>query len=96
MLQASHPGFHQGERWGQHNTLLIDDSMLKASAQPFNYVEVPQFVKGGGEKEGDGKDVFAQLVGYLEKGRRWNDVSAFVRQMRFKIDAGWRYVRFSE
>lgn len=91
MLQYSHPGFNRGERWGQHNTMLIDDSILKASGQPYNHVEVPEFVKGGGEKEGDGKEVLAQVVGYLEEVRRWSDVSAFVRNMRFGIDEGWKW-----
>lgn len=66
-LQLSHPGFSDGEKWGQHNTLLIDDSVLKASAQPFNHVEVPEFVKGEGEREGDGKNVLAQVVYVFSK-----------------------------
>ena len=89
-LQYRHPGFGRGERWGQHNTVLIDDSVLKASAQPFNHIEVPEFVRGS-EKEGDGKDVLAQVVGYLEEAREWSDVSAFMRQRPFEIDAGWRW-----
>lgn len=34
-------------------------------------------------------DVLAQVVGYLEEARRWADVSAFVKQRRFEVDAGW-------
>ncbi|KAK0513008.1 hypothetical protein JMJ35_005025 [Cladonia borealis] len=76
------------QHWGQHNTLLIDDSALKASAQPYNHIEIPEFVKGG-EKEGDGKDVLGKVVGYLEEARRWSDVSAFGRVRRFDIEGGW-------
>ena len=89
-LQYRHPDFDQGGRWGQHNTLLIDDSLLKASTQPFNHVEVPEYVEGD-ERDGDGRNVLAQVVGYLEEARRWNDVSAFVREKGFVVDAGWRW-----
>lgn len=80
----------KGGRWGQHNTLLIDDSALKASAQPYNHILIPEFVKGG-EREGDGKDVFGKVVGYLEEARRYSDVSAFGRVMRFDIEGGWSW-----
>lgn len=90
-LQRSHPDFEEGERWGQSNTVLIDDSAQKASAQPFNHVEVPEFVRGGSEKEGDGRDVLGQVMGYLEEARKWNDVSGFVMHGPFEIDAGWRW-----
>ncbi|CAD6575468.1 MAG: hypothetical protein ASARMPREDX12_007300 [Alectoria sarmentosa] len=90
-LQQLHPDFERGQIWGQQNTLLIDDSALKASAQPFNHVEVPEFVRSGREKEGDGRNVLGQVVGYLEEARKWSDVSVFVRHRRFEIDAGWRW-----
>ncbi|KAL2036980.1 hypothetical protein N7G274_010265 [Stereocaulon virgatum] len=89
-LQNKHPSFDKGERWGQHNTVLIDDSLLKASAQPYNHIEVPVFVKGS-ETNGDGRDILAQVAGYLEEARRWNDVSAFMREKRFTVDAGWKW-----
>jgi len=85
-FQHAHPGFKNGERWGQHNTLLIDDSIMKASAQPFNHVEVPEFVQGA--KEGD-KAVLEQVVGYLEYARWWNNVSGFVKEMKFGVHEGW-------
>ncbi len=86
VLQRLHPDFEKGERWNQNNTMLIDDSALKASAQPFNHVEVPEFVRGGGEKEEDGRDVLGQVVEYLEEARKWSNVSGFVRQKPFKMD----------
>ncbi len=45
----------------------------------------------GGEREGDGKDVFAKVVGYLEEARKYSDVSAFGRVKRFNIDDGWQW-----
>ena len=90
-LQRLHPGSELGERWGQHNTVLIDDSVLKATAQPFNHVKVPEFVRGGSEEEGRGRDVLGQVVGYLEEARKWSDVSGFVRRRPFAIDEEWRW-----
>ena len=88
-LQHAHPDFEAG--WGPHNTLLIDDSALKASAQPFNHVEVPEFLPGGGENEANGRDVLGQVVCYLEEARKWSNVSGFVRHRPFEIDAGWHW-----
>lgn len=88
-LQCAHPGYGQGERWGQHNTLLIDDSIMKASAQPFNHIEVPEFVHVSREAKKSGKCVLEQVVGYLEYARRWSDVSGFVREMKFAVNEGW-------
>ena len=90
-VQHLHPDFKLGERWGQHNTVLIDDSILKATAQPFNHVEVPEFVRGGSEKEGHGRNVLGQVVGYLEEARKWSDLSGFVRRRPFAIDEEWRW-----
>ena len=91
MLQRTHPEFYTGQRWGQHNTLLIDDSFLKASGQPFNHVEVPEFFKDGDKKNDPARVILAQVVGFLEAARQRSDVSAFVRDHRFKLDDGWRW-----
>lgn len=71
---------------------MIDDSAIKASAQPYNHIEIPEYVKGG-EREGDGKDMLGKVVGYLEEARRYSDVSAFGRLRRFDIEGewGWRW-----
>ena len=45
----------------------------------------------GSERDGDGKDVFAKVVGYLEEARKYSDVSAFGRVQRFNIDDGWQW-----
>lgn len=45
----------------------------------------------GAEREGDGKDVFAKVVGYLEEARKYSDVSAFGRARRFNIEDGWSW-----
>ena len=63
---------------------------MKASAQPYNLVQIPEFVKGGAENR-DAKDVLGQVVGYLEEARSWVNVSAFVRGRRFEVDCGWEW-----
>ena len=69
--------------------MLIDDSTFKASAQPFNHVKVPDFVRGSYEKEENVRNVLGQVVGYLEEARKWDNLSAFVRRNPFEIDVGW-------
>ena len=90
-LQRLHPDFEGGKRWGQNNSVLIDDSALKASAQPYNHVKVPRFAQGADEK-GGGRDVLKKVVGYLEEARKWSDVSGFVRHTPFATDDGWRWL----
>ena len=45
----------------------------------------------GSERDGDGKDVFGKVVGYLEEARKYSDVSAFGRVQRFHIEDGWQW-----
>ena len=96
-VQKSCPGYEKGERWGQHNTVLVDDGEEKAKAEPWNLVLVPEFVKTVVSKCGKRKkaetDVLSQVVGWIEEARRWSDVSAFVHAMgeRFVVDKGWKW-----
>lgn len=85
-LSASHPLASQGQRWGQENTLLIDDTPTKASAQPYNLLRIPEFVKDTTEI-----DVLGQVVGYIEEARRRNNVSAYVCSHKFEVDDGWTW-----
>ncbi|KAK5108884.1 hypothetical protein LTR62_007686 [Meristemomyces frigidus] len=61
-----------GEMWGQGNTVLIDDSEVKAATEPFNLVKVEEFL--GGESEGF-RDMLGQVAGYLEALKGMEDVS---------------------
>ncbi|MCJ1434865.1 hypothetical protein MMC27_004235 [Xylographa pallens] len=91
-VQVHHPRYDRGERWSQKNTVLIDDSVLKASAQPFNHIEVPEFeLQNGKFSDGDGREVLGQVVAYLEELRAWEDVSSFMRGERFVLDGGYRW-----
>lgn len=87
---AWHPRHAAGERFGQHNTLLIDDSLLKASSEPHNLVQVEEFE---GRPDQMRSDVLRQVVGYLEQARWVSDVSAWVNTegQRFEFGKGWDY-----
>jgi hypothetical protein len=80
-IQQHHPEYEAGKRFGQHNTVLIDDSALKASAQPHNLLEIPEFEATSEQMEGD---VLREVAGYLEILRQQSDVSRFIHQVPFK------------
>lgn len=86
-IAASHPDFHHGEKWGQSNTVLIDDTVLKGAGQPYNILEVPEFA---GKEENRNKDTLEKVTLYLEELRFQEDVSAFMRASPFVIDGSWR------
>jgi hypothetical protein len=71
-------------RWNQSNTVLIDDSILKASAEPFNLVQVPEW---SGSQEGN--NVLGQVAGYLDWLSWHEDVSCAIKSRPFKIDTEW-------
>ncbi|KAF8455913.1 NLI interacting factor, partial [Terfezia claveryi] len=72
-----------GGVWSQANTVLVDDSAVKASAQPFNLVEISTW-EGG--QDGAKDRELLEVAGYLEKMRRggWVDVSAWMRMRPFR------------
>ncbi|KAL8669874.1 MAG: hypothetical protein Q9168_005562 [Polycauliona sp. 1 TL-2023] len=90
-IQQTHPDFHEGQRWGQWNTLLLDDSVLKSSAQPYNAVVVPEFTKTGVDEEMGRAEVLGQVVAYLETARTFDNVSSFVRGKPFQVDDQWKW-----
>ena len=90
-LQRNHPHNQSGGRWSQANTVLIDDNMLKAVAQPYNHIEIPEYtskLRVNSAKEGEDV-VLGQVVAYLEEARMWKDVSSFMRHEKFMIKGGW-------
>ncbi|KAI9721449.1 MAG: hypothetical protein M1812_002211 [Candelaria pacifica] len=85
-IAVSHPQYEEGARWDQSNTVLIDDTTLKAFAQPHNLLEISEFT---GKPAQMRLDVLRQVVGYLEELRWQGDVSSFMKQTPFNIDSGW-------
>ncbi|KAI9855399.1 MAG: hypothetical protein M1824_006154 [Vezdaea acicularis] len=98
-LQARHPQAASGGSWNQGNTVLIDDSALKASSEPHNLLLVPEFVGVRNIKRSEREDGIINkgpleaVVGYLEQLRWVSDVSAFMRTVPFvagrKWEGGW-------
>jgi len=70
-------------RWDASNTVLLDDSMLKAAYQPYNHVCIPEFVpfSWGGERD----EALREIAGYLEELRYQGHVARFIKQRPFQI-----------
>ncbi|TLD25441.1 hypothetical protein PspLS_05764 [Pyricularia sp. CBS 133598] len=78
-VAVSHPGFAQGERWDQSNTILVDDSVEKARSEPHNLVCVPEFV--GNLRETP--EVLPQVHDYLNELSFQTNVSSYMRATPF-------------
>lgn len=78
----------------QRNTILIDDSKEKASSEPFNHVEIPDFTE---EIWRDGKDdALRKVAGYIDVARGYENVSSYIRERPFDVSGqyedpeGWK------
>lgn len=69
--------------YSQSNTVLIDDSVEKAIAEPCNLLPVEEFVGQAESVEDDGKGVLMRVVDYLERLRLVSDVSAYMYEHPF-------------
>ena len=74
-------------RWDITNTILLDDSLVKASLQPYNHIYIPEFM--GLQNGGDQDDALQQVIGYLEELRYQGNVARFIKQRQFSIGDGW-------
>ena len=85
-IQAKHPQYDTGGGWDQSNTLLIDDSTLKASAHPWNHVEIPEFlVEQGYDAREKQLQVFSKVAGFLHDLRKYDDVSRCLHKRALDI-----------
>ncbi|KAI5849491.1 NLI interacting factor-like phosphatase-domain-containing protein [Morchella snyderi] len=82
--------FPMDGKWDQTNTMLLDDSPTKAVGQPYNHVEVSEFL--GTMREVREDRVLVNLVGYLEEIRWQGNVSAFIRAGPFKASESRKQV----
>ncbi|KAF1926827.1 HAD-like protein [Didymella exigua CBS 183.55] len=88
-IQKQHPDYENGGRFGQHNTVLIDDTTLKAAAQPHNLLLCSEF---NATPEQMREDKLREIAGYLETLRTQQDVSKFMRKEPFGHGTGkWIY-----
>lgn len=67
--------------WDQTNTVLIDDSRLKAAAQPHNILEISEFTGGS---DPDGSASMAIVLRQLDILSRQQDVSKQIREWNMK------------
>lgn len=78
-FKIKHP--REGISWDQTNTILMDDSPVKATAQPYNHIEISEF--NGTSEEMQKDRILSQCIQYLEELRFQDNVSAFIRQKPF-------------
>lgn len=74
-----------GHRWDQTNTILIDDSRLKASSEPFNILEIPEF---NDDPNIDESKLFAKVLARLDFLSQHDDVSKVLREWDERVDKG--------
>ncbi|KAH7117642.1 HAD-like domain-containing protein [Dendryphion nanum] len=87
-IQKHNPGYNFGKRFNQHSTILIDDSIAKAAAQPYNLLEIPSFEATQAQMQ---SDVLKEVAGYLQVARMQNNVSSFMAKTPFKADGTWQF-----
>ncbi|PKY06843.1 HAD-like protein [Aspergillus campestris IBT 28561] len=80
-IQAKYPG-RARRPWNQTNTILIDDSKLKALSEPYNILEIPEFTNPPGA--GD-EDIFPKVLDRLEALSKYDDVSKALRLWNSKL-----------
>ncbi|CAI7659789.1 unnamed protein product [Penicillium glandicola] len=74
-----------GHRWDQTNTILIDDSKIKASSEPFNILEIPEF---NDDPNIDESKLFAKVLARLDYLAHHDDVSKVLRVWNERVDKG--------
>ncbi|KAJ5933498.1 hypothetical protein N7454_005827 [Penicillium verhagenii] len=70
------PPFPKGRRWDQTNTILIDDSKIKALSEPYNILEVPEFTN---DPNIDESTFFERVLARLDVLAHHDDVSKVFR-----------------
>ncbi|KAI4720349.1 HAD-like protein [Aureobasidium sp. EXF-10727] len=66
--------------WSQRDTVLVDDSIDKAAAEPHNLVEVDEYT---GTPAQDQNTTLLEVIDYLERIRWYENVSAEIRAAPF-------------
>ncbi|RLL94610.1 hypothetical protein CFD26_100398 [Aspergillus turcosus] len=97
-IQASYPSSHQkgrpktkkraaagNSRWDQTNTVLIDDSKLKALSEPYNIIEIPEFTNAPGIDE---SHIFPKVLECLDALAQYDDVSKLLQLWNSKLATG--------
>ncbi|KAJ5302163.1 hypothetical protein N7508_007026 [Penicillium antarcticum] len=74
-----------GHRWDQTNTVLIDDSKIKALSEPFNILEIPEFTN---DQNIDESTLFAKILHRLDILSHHDDVSKVLRVWNERVEKG--------
>lgn len=77
-IQAAYPGKKGSGRWDQKNTILIDDSKLKALSEPYNILEIPEFT-GTPAPGVDEASILPKVLDCLDTLARHDDASKLIR-----------------
>jgi hypothetical protein len=85
LRQAEAAKLPAGHRWDQTNTILIDDSKLKASSEPFNILEIPEF---NDDPSIDETKLFTKVLSRLEYLAHHDDVSKVLYAWNERVDKG--------
>ena len=80
-IQAKYPG-RTRHHWDQTNTVLIDDSKLKALSEPYNILEIPEFTNPPGDGDAE---IFPKVLDRLEALAKYDDVSKALRLWNSKL-----------
>lgn len=67
------------QKWGQHNTLLVDDSTDKAVTEPYNHIHIPEYMgpKARGPLDENQANVLGQVRTVIEQASYSANVSHF-------------------
>ncbi|PWY71570.1 HAD-like protein [Aspergillus sclerotioniger CBS 115572] len=94
-IQASYPGLRdlkapvpdtfEKARWDQTNTILIDDTIFKASSEPHNLLEIPTFDESAGPEDAT---TLAKVLRVLEELAKHDDVSQALHHWQPPIPNG--------
>jgi hypothetical protein len=80
--KAAQTGMQSKTRWDQSNTILIDDSKLKALSEPNNILEIPEFTN---QATVDESKIFPKVTQLLDELAKHDDVSKVLRHWNTEL-----------
>lgn len=77
----------EAQRWNQSNTILIDDSKLKAISEPYNIIEIPELTKDHAGKANEAT-IFTRVLARLDLLSRYDDVTKVLHKWSERVTSG--------
>ncbi|RYP76221.1 hypothetical protein DL770_007263 [Monosporascus sp. CRB-9-2] len=84
-VARSHPNYANGSRWGQADTVLVDDSLEKARSEPYNLIPIPEFM---GDRNEPGY-ILPQVHDYINECSLQANISTYIRVSPFQSRANF-------